>query len=155
LENRESVDQTRNKALRFLAEHAAALSRQGSVQRTWRSHRGRRLGPYFSLVFRVEGGRLCSRYLGTDEALAEEVRVALREMQAPLRQGRELDRQLGRILAELRQAKRALDGELAQMGLHRQGSEVRGWRLRQAARCQAARCQAGRPEGARAEGARP
>jgi hypothetical protein len=127
VEKAESVDQRRARVLAFLAGHAEALCRGGSVQQSWRYRGGRRLGPFFRLAYR-EGAKQCSLYLGRDPALAGEVRAALRQLQAPLRQQREADHRLAEIRAELRQQRRALDGELAQRGLRRKGSEIRGWR---------------------------
>jgi hypothetical protein len=129
LENPESVDQKRAAVRRLLAELASTLRRQGSVQQSWRTYRGRRLGPFYRLAYR-EGGRQCSVYLGSDEELVNEVRQTLQVLQSPLRHDRQLERQLTLVKAALKDQKQALDGELRQQGLYRKGAEIRGWRSR-------------------------
>jgi hypothetical protein len=134
LENPEVVDQKRARIQKFLADHSAALSQQGTVQCSWRYHQGRRLGPFFRLAYR-EGGRQCSLYLGRNPQRADEVRKVLEQLQAPRRQMLETERQLTKIKAQLKSHKHTLDGELEQRGLHRKGNEIRGWRrLRQSRR---------------------
>jgi hypothetical protein len=127
LENRESVDQKRCQVQRFLEEHTTALSQQGSVQSSWRYHKGQRSGPFYRLSYR-QGGRQCNLYLGRDHRLAAEVRLLLEKMQAPLRRRRQVDRQVQQIKAELKTQKHLLDQDLEQKGLYRKGHEIRGWR---------------------------
>lgn len=126
LENPDFVDQKSAEVHRLLASHAVVLSRQGSVHQSWRYYRGRRLGPFYRLIYR-QGGRQWSVYLGRDEGLANEVRQALRKLQAPL-QHRALDRQLALVKAMQKKQKQALDAELHRRGLYRKGNEIRGWR---------------------------
>jgi hypothetical protein len=123
----DSVAQNREQVMEFVAAHAGQLGRQGSVHAAWRSYRGRRLGPYFRLLFRLDC-RQHSRYLGTDPAFAEEIRRLLAAMQAPLREGRVLARYRAQLRAALRQQKRELDGQLRRLGLYLKGSEIRGRR---------------------------
>jgi hypothetical protein len=128
LENRNSVDQRRQAAARFIAAHRALLARQGSFAATWRTRAGRRTGPYFLLVVRDAQGRQRSVYLGVNGKLAEEVRAELARLQAPERERRvfcRVKRQLRRALAR---AQQELDRQLAPAGLWRKGSEIRGWR---------------------------
>lgn len=127
LEKPDFVDQKRAEVHRLLASHAAVLSRQGSVHQSCRYYRGRRLGPFYRLIYR-QGGRQWSVYLGRDEGLANEVRQALRKMQAQLQRDRAMDRQLALVKATLKKQKQALDPELHRRGLYRKGNEIRGWR---------------------------
>ena len=39
----------------FLLQHPQRFATQGSVAATWRTYRGRRLGPYFQLIYRRDG----------------------------------------------------------------------------------------------------
>jgi hypothetical protein len=121
------VGQKRAEALALLAARAALFSRQGSVQESWRFYHGQRRGPYFRLVWR-QGGKQQSLYLGADRALAEEVRRALGELQAPLREQRALDRLRTLARAALKQHKRDLDRELRRRGAYLKGYEIRGRR---------------------------
>lgn len=114
-------------ALDFVAEHARLFSRQGVVVEAWRDYRGRRLGPYFRLAFRDQGKQR-SLSLGSDRELAEEVRRALSELQAPLCQRRAARKRHARVRAGLRRAKAEWNRELEKSGLYLQGYEVRGWR---------------------------
>src|SRR5438128_2286938 len=106
---------------------AAILSRQGSVHESWRLYKGEKLGPYFRLLYRHDGRPHCV-YLGADGALAEAVRQALQELQAPRRERRALGRLRALARAALRKQKRALDGELRRRGACLKGWKVRGWR---------------------------
>jgi hypothetical protein len=121
------VAQKKDLVLRFIADHALILSRHGSVQATWRLYQGRRLGPFYRLVYRSER-RQHSIYLGRQEGLAEEVRRLLAEMQAPVRQSRLLARTKRVARQALRGQKRELDQVLHEHGLYLKGHEVRGWR---------------------------
>jgi hypothetical protein len=127
LEKLASVDQKRAEVQAFLAEHATLLSRQASVQASWRRYRGRRLGPYYRLSSR-EGEKQCSLYLGRCPKMAEEVREALGALQGPLRHERELNREVRQIQTAIREEKQALDRDLLPRGLYRKGNEIRGWR---------------------------
>jgi hypothetical protein len=127
LEIPENVDQNREQLLRFIGAHAGHLASQGSVHASWRTYQGRRLGPYYRLLFRIDG-RQHSRYLGTDPAFADEIRCLLAHMQAPLREGRTLTRCRAQLRAALRLQKRELDGQLRRLGLYLKGSEIRGRR---------------------------
>jgi hypothetical protein len=122
-----SVAQKSDAVLRFIAHHATIFGRHGSVQATWRVYRGRRLGPFFRLVYRSEGQQR-SIYLGRHEGLAEEVRSLLTEMQAPVRESRVLARTKQLTREALRRQKRELAQVLQKHGLYLKGYEVRGWR---------------------------
>jgi len=132
LENRQFVDQKtepRTKAIeRWIATHRNELSRQGVVVATYRSYRGRKLGPYFRLAFRRGDGRQRSIYLGASAELAQHVRGLLQECQAGLREQRERDRVRKLLRTELKKAKALWRDELSKLGLRLQGYEVRGWR---------------------------
>jgi len=126
LEKRKFVDQKvepKFHAIReFILSHRHVFLRQGSVVTSWRTYRGHRLGPFFSLRYRVSG-RQSAFYLGRSIMLAERVKGLLREMQHE-RQFSRLNRQ---ARAELRQCKQLWEQDLASVGLSRKGFEVRGW----------------------------
>ena len=131
LEKNDPVGQKRAELLGFVTGHMDIFGRQGSVHESWRRYQGKTLGPFFRLSFRQEGKQR-SRYLGSDRAFALEVRKLLRDLQAPLRQQRDLDRQLGQVRQSVQARKRAFGRQLARQGLYWKGSEIRGWRTRQA-----------------------
>ncbi|MFH1269080.1 MAG: hypothetical protein ABIK89_25415 [Planctomycetota bacterium] len=88
MEKARSVDQ--KSAARFERVEAQVLAAPGvfavggTVVSTWRTYRGRRLGPYFRLAYR-KGGRQWSIYLGRSEGLARRVRDLLARLQHPRR----------------------------------------------------------------------
>jgi len=127
LENGQVVDQNLHPALELIASQPRLFQGQGSVVAGWRRYRGRRLGPYYRLVYRHRG-RQCSVYLGRSGELAERVRAALKQLQAPLRRFREFARVRARIKASLRRERAWLDAELRKSGLYLKGFEPRGWR---------------------------
>lgn len=127
MENRTSVDQRRAKVERFFAEHHDEICRQGTVVTTYRRRSGQRLGPYFQLTCRV-GTRQVAVYLGADEDLTRSVRERLTKLQGT----RTTDKRIAKVRRTLRRqarlARKVVDVELAPLGLHRQGNEIRGWR---------------------------
>ena len=127
MEKQELVAQRRIAVSRFISEHGSELVRQGSIIRSYRLRRGRRLGPYFKLVCRW-AGRQRSVYLGSDEVFREEVRMQLEQLQVPGRQRRALEACCRAVRAQARQARQALSAELAKHGLLTHGHEIRGWR---------------------------
>ena len=105
--------------LGLTAAELETLRRQGSVSR---ERRGRRR--LYKLRFRVDG-RQVTRYVGTDEGKAAEVRQGLHEWQGE----RHLDLELGRLARqagrELRRAKRKLEEQMVERGLGFHGLAVR------------------------------
>ena len=111
-----------HKISELVLSHPDAFLRQGSVVSSWRVYRGRRLGPFFSLRYRIEGQQ-SSIYLGRSLILAEQVRGLLMDLQ----QERRLTRLKRQARAELHKCKASWQQELASMGLSLKGFEVRGW----------------------------
>jgi len=107
--------------------HPALFANQGFVATTWRTHRGRRLGPYFRVSYR-ESGRQCSIYLGRSEQLADRVRGLLADVQQRRRRRRRLARMTAQIRASLRRHKARLKEFLTQWGIRMKGWEFRGAR---------------------------
>ena len=107
----------------FILGQQQVFSRQGSIVAAWRSYRGNRLGPFYSLRYRIDG-RQVAVYLGRSAALREQVRNLLRDIQ----QDRQIARLTRQARAELRKCKRTLEQDLASMGLSLRGFEVQGWR---------------------------
>ncbi|HUT90503.1 MAG TPA: hypothetical protein VMY37_13460 [Thermoguttaceae bacterium] len=125
MEKREVVDQKADRALALIASRARLFARQGAVVATWRSYRGRRLGPYWRLAYR-EAGRQCSVYLGRAGRGVERVRQALAELQGRLRWRRTYRRLCRQVKASLRACQAEFDRQLRRLGLRRKGFEVRG-----------------------------
>ena len=110
----------------FFTLHSDGLARQGAVVSTWRWSKGRRLGPYYRLDVRDDGGRKCALYLGREGPLVAAVQARLDQLQHPHRQQQQLARAT-RILRRWRRAAYAhLGAELKKIGLRLQSSEVRG-----------------------------
>jgi hypothetical protein len=127
LENTESADQKRRRILLFITAHVEIFGQRGAVVQTWRDYAGRRLGPYFSLIFRKDGKQR-SLYLGSDPQFASEVRELLEQTQKPRQERRTAERRRACVESELRRWKEAWDSELRPYGLRLKGWEVRGWR---------------------------
>ena len=124
MENRRSVDQKLADALELLLAHPEIFTRQGTVVASWRSYRGRRLGPYYRLTYRQEG-RQRSVYLGNCSELASQLRDTLTEMQQPLATHRAYRRHRAQVAAGLRQAKKVLNAQLRAYGMQLKGYEIR------------------------------
>jgi hypothetical protein len=127
MEKRNSVDQRRLAVGTFLAAHAANIARQGTIVQSWRRRGRRRLGPYYRLACRDAAGRQRSVYLGPSGPMVDEARDALRRLQSPRRQRREIEGARRALWRELAMSRSELDAELAKVGLKRKGSEIRGW----------------------------
>lgn len=131
MENRDFVDQkaarVRQRVTERIAAHARVLADQGSVVEGWRPYRGRQLGPYYRLTFRIDG-RQRSIYLGADPQLADEVRRLLADLKAPRRQRLLAAQQRQRVKRSLANHKIQWQAELAEVGLYLKGNEVRGLR---------------------------
>ena len=97
-----------------------ALRLQGTVAAERRA-RGR---PVYKLRFRIRGRQIV-RYLGTDPALAEEVRQELAQLQRPRRVERQLRRLRQEAATALRQAKAASEPLLNARGLRYHGYALR------------------------------
>ena len=75
-------------AIQLIQSDPERFAAQGSIIATWRTYRGRRLGPYYRLTWR-EGHRQRSLYLGRDGPLVDQVRELLNETQEIRRLKRE------------------------------------------------------------------
>ncbi len=129
MEKRELVDQkdaARFERVRsYLVAHPALFSTQGSVVASWRTYRGRRLGPYFRVSYRHRG-RQRSMYLGCSERIARLVRLLLAHLQTRHRQRRLFARLIGQARSSLRACKADLKRQLAEWGIQLKGFEFRG-----------------------------
>jgi hypothetical protein len=120
-------------AVHLLQSEPQRFARQGAVVATWRTYRGRRLGPYYRLAYR-EGTRQRSIYLGRQGPLVDQVRNLLGVLQAKHRfrcQARRRRAEFRRKV--LRPLKEYLEGAflLYGNGLYFKGWEVRGIRAYQ------------------------
>jgi hypothetical protein len=116
-----------NRVESHLLQHPALFATQGSVAATYRTYRGRRLGPYFQLVYRQDG-RKRSIYLGRSQELADRVRQLLDQLQTPHRQRRLSKRLTAQVRSSLRLWKDRLRNVLVLWGITLKGFEFRGVR---------------------------
>lgn len=112
---------------KFLEENEDRLARQGSIVSGYRQRDGRRWGPYFRLMCRLEDGRQTSVYLGANIALVDQVRDCLSELQAPIRDDRCLRKVRLQIRRELAIVHIGLSEQIVDFGLFLHGNDVRGW----------------------------
>lgn len=110
----------------FLSTHADALRRGGAIVHKYRSRQGQRFGPYAMLTCRDAQGRQRAVYLVGEEKLAR-ARTALAALQTPRRQAQVLARARQALRRGHRAAQARVAQELQQVGLHLQGTEIRGW----------------------------
>ena len=103
------------------------LAKQGSIVASWREHHGQRLGPYYRLAYR-KNGQQCSIYLGNCLGLVERVRDALEDFQGRMRESRVMNRLIHRAKEGLAACKERLRRQLATLGIHMKGYEMRGVR---------------------------
>ena len=114
------------KIRQFILARRDCFAQQGALVPTWRTYRGRSLGPYYCIVSR-ESGRQRSLYLGRSVDLAARAKLLLEELHGP-RDTRQLYRRLIRqARAELRRHKAFWMREIGQFGLWGKGFEIRGW----------------------------
>lgn len=133
MEKRDPVSQMKNdharfeRVLQFIQAHPTIFAKQGAVLRTWRTHRGQRLGPYYQLAYR-DNARQQWIYLGRSEELVRRVRNLLAELHRP-RDQRRLSRRLqAQVRASLKCEKARLKQFCAIQGIHLKGWEFRGIR---------------------------
>jgi hypothetical protein len=103
---------------------APALAESGAIRATWRTYRGRRLGPYFRVVYCYRG-RQKWIYVGRSAELAGRLRQLLALFQAPAAERRQLRRLCVAARRALRTQKAAWQAELARHGLLAKGFELR------------------------------
>ena len=99
----------------LLDDRRSVFARRGSVVATYRRYRGRRLGPYYALIFREEGHRRDPQrtvYLGGNAELADAVRRVLTKTQAPRDQIRDERRAQRRRIAQTEARLRTVDQTL-------------------------------------------
>ncbi len=119
-----------HKATQLLQNHPDRFAGQGAVVATWRTYRGRRLGPYYRLAWR-ENGRQRSIYLGRQGPIVEEVRLLLHQAHTSRRIRREHRLRIARLQKELIRPIRQYIKEIFRLfgnGLYIKGSEIRGIR---------------------------
>ena len=110
-----------------LRQAAPALATAGTIVETWRTYRGRRLGPFFRVAYR-ESEIQKSIYVGNDPELVAAACELLGKLQADERLRRAVARQRRAVRASLTVAKTAWAQELKKRGLSLKGYEARGWR---------------------------
>jgi len=101
-----------------------ALAESGAIRATYRAYRGRRLGPYFRVVY-CRHGRQKWIYVGRSAELAGRLRQLLAALRAPAEERRRLRRLCAAARRALRTQKAAWQTELARHGLVAKGFEVR------------------------------
>jgi hypothetical protein len=117
-----------HKALNLLREDPTRFANQGTVVATWRTYRGRRLGPYCRLTWR-ENGRQRSIYLGRQSPLVDEVRRLLHEAQTIRRMIRQHRRNMALFRENVIRPLRQYLDEIFRLfgnGLYIKGSDIGG-----------------------------
>ena len=123
----QNANVVRQRITELIAANTSTFAHQGSVVEGWRDYRGRRLGPYFRLAFRVDG-RQKSIYLGADKTLADDIRKRLTALQEVRRKQQALSHLRALIKKSLANHRQRLQAELAEVGLYLKGNEIRGIR---------------------------
>ncbi|MBN2579471.1 MAG: hypothetical protein JXB10_10805 [Pirellulales bacterium] len=113
--------------LRKIIANQSLLKRKGTIVATWRTYKGRRLGPYYRLVY-YQRGRQRSIYLGRSAELVMEVQDYLAELQQPAKTDRALRRMKKEFKTAMHEHKKRFHAELAAVGLKLRGYTVHGWR---------------------------
>ena len=111
----------------LLESRKPLLAKQGAIVASWRTHQGRRLGPYYRLAYR-EAGRQRSIYLGCAFDLVRRVQAKLADFQQSLRQSQIFSRMHSAARKALRASKERLRQQLAAIGIRLKGFEFRGVR---------------------------
>jgi hypothetical protein len=111
----------------LLKAHSALFANQGTVAATWRTYRGKRLGPYFQLTYRDRGRQLWF-YLGRSQELARRVKDLLAKLHRRRDQRRQSQKLQAQARASFRRAKNQLKKLLAVWGIQLKGFEFRGAR---------------------------
>ncbi len=111
----------------FIKANPQIFARQGTVAATWRTYKGKRLGPYYQLTYRDQD-RQHWLYLGRSEQLAHQVREFLHNLHRPRDQHRLNRRLQSQARTSLRLAKTHLKQLLAPRGITLKGWEFRGIR---------------------------
>jgi hypothetical protein len=117
-----------NFADKFSELHAKLLALQevlavgGFVRSYWKNYQGKRLGPYYRVVYWHDGRRR-SLYLGSDPLLADHVVRLLENWQRDHREELYLRRLRAKIRASLRREKANLRKLLAPLGFRMKGFE--------------------------------
>jgi hypothetical protein len=96
------------------------IIRDGTVVASWKTYRGKRLGPYFRVAFR-DNRRLRAIYIGRDELLAQLAKALIEELKHPLRQDRYLRQVRQLFRAAWRQSVRETERFVAPLGFRRRG----------------------------------
>jgi hypothetical protein len=101
--------------------HQELIARDGHLSASWKTYRGKRLGPYYRVEFR-DGGARRKIYLGRDAELAELAGLLLEELKRPAREKRHLRQLRAAILASYRRGLVEIDPLLAPLGFYRRGT---------------------------------
>ena len=121
------TDNSDHKVITLLRNHPERFACQGSVVATWRTYRGRSLGPYYRLTWR-ENRRQRSLYLGRGGPLVDQVRGLLNEAQEIRRLKR--DHRRNRELFQ-RTVIEPLENYVKQIFyLYSKGLYLKGWEVR-------------------------
>jgi hypothetical protein len=103
------------------------FAHQGAIVASWKTYRGRKLGPYYRLAYRANG-RQRSIYLGKSKILLRQVRRLLEKLQKTAKTKRILHQaqKAAQTALKIHMAQFRID--LLRVGLHLRGFAVRGWR---------------------------
>jgi hypothetical protein len=116
---------TRLEKLRLqLLAHQELIANDGCLAATWKTYRGKRLGPYYRVEFRQDRA-VKTIYLGRDPLLVEYAAALIDDIKKPNRQKRYLRRLRAEIRASLRRSFAEAEQFVAPFGYHRRGLSFR------------------------------
>jgi hypothetical protein len=103
-----------------ILERKELIARDGNIAETWRTHRGKRTGPYYRVAFR-ENGRQRAFYIGGDAQLAKMVMELIGELKHPREEKRLIRRLRAAARASLRRTLAEAEALAAPLGFRRRG----------------------------------
>lgn len=113
----------------FLKKYETALWSQGGLAVSYRRRDNQQFGPFYRLKCRQPDGRQVSVYVGTaDSPHLELVIKRLATLRQPALERRQVAEAVRLLRRQLSAERRRLATQLAALGLHWHGSEVRGLR---------------------------
>jgi hypothetical protein len=120
--------------LKTISDLKSLIARQGVIVASWKTYRGRKLGPYYRLAYRANG-RQRSIYLGKSPNLLPLVRRLLKNIQYTNKFRRTVLKNCKILEKEAQDHFALLRLQLRQVGLKIQGDTIRGLRHHRAASC--------------------
>jgi hypothetical protein len=101
-------------------EHRELIKQDGCIGATWKTYRGKRLGPYYRVEFR-ENSAIKTIYIGRNEELTKMASALIEKLKQPCREDRLLRRARAAARAALRHSLADAETYLAPLGYYRRG----------------------------------